>query len=179
VAVYALSPAGRRVAALLLVLLVFVDLFAAGKATIAESATAEEGKQLLKIDLSRYYEPTGAASFLRSEMEDEPARYFGFGSYLRGGKRSFHYNRFTEKDTTALLASNLGTPLGLQSIQGYNAVHLARYDEYIGALNGRSQGYHDTDVVPQGLDSPLLDLLNVRYVVGPRLRSWTRARCGS
>ena len=121
----------------------------------------------------------GAASFLRSEMEDEPARYFGFGSYLRGGKRSFHYNRFTEKDTTALLASNLGTPLGLQSIQGYNAVHLARYDEYIGALNGRSQGYHDTDVVPQGLDSPLLDLLNVRYVVGPRLRSWTRARCGS
>jgi hypothetical protein len=50
-----LSPAGRRVAALLLVLLVFVDLFAAGKATVAESATAEEGKQLLKIDLSRYY----------------------------------------------------------------------------------------------------------------------------
>ncbi len=71
------------------------------------------------------------------------------------------------RDTSALLTSNLATSLGLQSIQGYNAVHIARYYEYIEALNGRSQGYHDTDVVPQGLDSPLLDLLNVRYVVVP------------
>ena len=55
----------------------------------------------------------------------------------------------------------------MQSIQGYNAVHIARYDEYMAALNGRSQGYHDADVVPQGLDSPLLDLLNVRYIVVP------------
>jgi hypothetical protein len=55
----------------------------------------------------------------------------------------------------------------LQSIQGYNAVHIARYDEFIEALNRRSQGYHNTDVVPQGLDSPLLDLLNVRFIVVP------------
>ena len=122
----------------------------------------------MKIDLTRYYEPTGAARFLRSETEDAPARYFGFGPHPHGEKRSFHYNNwFAERDTTALLASNLGTPSGLQSIQGYNAVHIARYDEYIEALNGRSQGYHDTDVVPQGLDSPLLDLLNVRYIVVP------------
>jgi hypothetical protein len=55
----------------------------------------------------------------------------------------------------------------LQSIQGYNAVHIARYDEFIEVLNGRSQGYHNADVVPRGLDSPLLDLLNVRYIVVP------------
>ncbi|MBA2714421.1 MAG: YfhO family protein [Rubrobacteraceae bacterium] len=168
VLVYALSPVGRRVAALLVVLLAFADLFVAGRATIADYDTADLGKELVRIDLARYYEPTGAARFLLSETQDEPARYFGFGPHRQGEKRSFHYNNwFAESDTTALLASNLATPLGLQSIQGYNAVHLARYDEYIGALNGRSQGYHDTDVVPQGLDSPLLDLLNVRYVVVP------------
>jgi hypothetical protein len=168
VAAYALSPAGRRIAAFLIVLVVFVDLFAAGRATMADYETADLGKELVKIDLARYYEPPGAAKFLRAETEDAPARYFGFGPHPHGEKRSFHYNNwFAERETTALLASNLGTPSGLQSIQGYNAVHIARYDEYIEALNGRSQGYHNTDVVPQGLDSPLLDLLNVRYIVVP------------
>jgi len=168
VAIYAHSHVGRRVAAVLLVLVVFADLFAAGRATISDYATASVGKELVRIDLTRYYEPTGAARFLRSQTEDEPARYFGFGPHPQGDKRSFHYNNwFAERDTTALLASNLGTSLGLQSIQGYNAVHIARYDEYTTALNGRSQGYHNTDVVPQGLESPLLDLLNVRYVVVP------------
>ncbi len=166
--VYALSPVGRRIAAFLVVLVVFADLFAAGRATVAERATVSPGKALAKIDLAQHYEPTGAARFLRSETGDEPARYFGFGPHLQGDKRSIHYNNwFTEKDTTALLASNLGTSMELQSIQGYNAVQLARYYEYIKALNGRSQGYHNTDVVPQGLDSPLLDLLNVRYVIVP------------
>jgi len=168
VVIYALSPAGRRLAALVVVLVVFADLFVAGRAILLERATASPGKELVKVDLSRYYEPTGAARFLRSETEDEPARYFGFGPYLRGDKRSFHYNnRFTEKDITALLASNLATPMGVQSIQGYNATQSARYYKYMKVLNGKSQGYHDTDVYPQGLDSPLLDLLNVRYVIVP------------
>jgi len=166
--VYALSPSWRRIAAFLMVLVVYVDLSAAGRATIADYETADLGKELVKIDLARYYEPTGAAKFLRSETEDAPVRYFGFGPHPHGEKRSFHYNNwFTERDTTALLASNLGTSSGLQSIQGYSAVHIARYDEYVEVLNGRSQGYHNTDVVPQGLDSPLLDLLNVRYIVVP------------
>jgi hypothetical protein len=168
VSVYALPPAGRRIAAFLMVLVVFGDLFAAGRATIANYETADLGKELVKIDLTRYYEPTEAAKFLRSETEDAPARYFGFGPHPHGEKRSFHYNNyFAERDTTALLASNLGTPSGLQSIQGYNAVHIARYDEFIEVLNGRSQGYHNADVVPRGLASPLLDLLNVRYIVVP------------
>jgi hypothetical protein len=166
--IYAIAPQGRGIAAFLMVLVVFADLFAAGRATVEERATASPGKELVRIDLTRNYEPTGAATFLRSEPGDGPARYFGFGPYLRGDKRSFHYNnRFIKKDTTALLASNLGTSMGLQSIQGYNAVQLARYYEYITALNGKSQGYHNTDVYPQGLDSPLLDLLNVRYVIVP------------
>ncbi len=167
--VYALTPVGRRAVAFILILVVFVDLFAAGRATIADRATVEAGKRLVKVDLASYYEPTGAATFLRSKTRDAPARYFGYGPYLRGnGTRSYHYNNdFTDPDTIALLASNLATPMGLQSIQGYNAVHIARYDKYIQALNGFSQGYHDADVYRAGLDSPLLDLLNVRYIIVP------------
>ncbi len=55
----------------------------------------------------------------------------------------------------------------MYSIQGYNAIQLARYDAYMEALNGRPQNYHDADVFPGGLDSPLLDLLNTRYIVVP------------
>ena len=168
VAVYALSPTGRRGAAFLMVLVLFVDLSVAGRATVAERATAGLGKDLVKVDLSRYFAPTGASEFLRSHTEEQPARYFGYGPRRLGDRWSFNYNNwFAERDTSALLASNMGTPLGLQSIQGYNAVHIARYDEYMEALNGRRQGYHNADVVAQGLDSPLLDLLNVRYMVVP------------
>jgi len=171
VVAYALSPTGRQIAASLVVLVVFVDLFAAGKATVAGRATADAGKRLVKIDLAQFYETTGAAKFLRSEARDEPARYLGYGPPLQdNGTRSYHYNNsFTDPNTTALLASNLATPSGLQSIQGYNAVHLATYDTYVAALNGLSQGYHNADVYPSGLDSPLLDLLNVRYIVVPKV----------
>jgi hypothetical protein len=169
VVAYALSPQGRSLAASLVILVVFVDLFWAGLATVEQRATVEEGKRLVKIDLAHYYDPTGAAKFLRSETQGEPARYVGYGPYLRGDNtRGYTYNNgFNDPDIKALLASNLATPQGLQSIQGYNAVHLATYDEYIEALNGKIQGYHNADVYPSGLDSPLLDLLNVRYFVVP------------
>ncbi len=166
---YALLPAGRRIAGALVVLVVFVDLFAAGTATIAERANAKGALRTVKMDLAEYYKPKGAAEFLKSKTEDEPVRYFGYGSYLQGGKQSlqYHYSRWFDPRQTAFLASNLATPLGLQSIQGYNAVHVTHYDEYIEAVNEEAQNYHDTDVFPAGLDSPLLDLLNVRYIVVP------------
>jgi len=174
VVVYALFPAGRRIAGALVVLVVFADLFAAGTATIAERATAKGALKTIKMDLAEYYEPTGAAEFLKSETEDEPGRYFGYGSYLQGsnpqgGKRGlqYHYSRWFDPRQTAFLVSNLATPLGLQSIQGYDAVHVARYDEFIEEVNEEPQNYHDTDVFPAGLDSPLLNLLNVRYIVVP------------
>ena len=66
VVAYALSPAARPLAASLVIVVVFVDLFSAGMATVEERATVEEGKRLVKIDLAHYYDPTGAAKFLRS-----------------------------------------------------------------------------------------------------------------
>jgi hypothetical protein len=55
----------------------------------------------------------------------------------------------------------------LHDIQGYNPVHIRRYDEYFEAMNGRAQNYHFSEVHQGGLASPLLDLLNVRYIVVP------------
>jgi hypothetical protein len=178
VVAYALSPRGRSLAASLVILVVFVDLFLAGTTMLAQRATVEAGKRLVKIDLAHYYDPTGAANFLRSETAEERARYVGYGPYLRGnGTRSYTYNNgFADPNTSALLASNLATPQGLQSIQGYNAVHLATYDEYIEALNGKTQGYHNADLYPNGLDSPLLDLLNVRYFVVPTVTGQDQQR---
>ena len=64
--------------------------------------------------------------------------------------------------------NNRAISLGLQSVQGYSAIHIARYDEYMRALNnGYEQNYHYADVLERGLDSPLLDLLGVRYMIVP------------
>ena len=168
VAVYALLPVARPFVGVLVVLVVFVDMSAAGNSNIEGDAAASGKLQTIKVDLSEEYGITGAAKFLRSKTQNEPARYFGYGPHLRGNERRFHYSTsFADPDTNALLASNLATPLGLQSIQGYNAIHVGRYDTYIDALNGLSQNYHDTDIFPGGLDSRLLDLLNVRYMIVP------------
>ena len=56
---------------------------------------------------------------------------------------------------------------GLYDVQGYNPIHLARFDAYMRVLNGQAQEYHQTDVLESGLDSRLLDLLGVRYIVVP------------
>jgi hypothetical protein len=41
------------------------------------------------------------------------------------------------------------------------------YVRWMNVVNGQSQEYHETDVLTTGLFSPLLDLLNVRYIVVP------------
>jgi hypothetical protein len=46
---------------------------------------------------------------------------------------------------------------------------VARYDQLITAMNGVEQNYHHADVLPGSLDSPILDLLNVRYIILPRI----------
>jgi hypothetical protein len=70
-----------------------------------------------------------------------------------------------EPSIQALLVNGRPIYLGLYDIQGYNPLHLKRYDEFMTALNGASQDYHTAFLLPSGLRSPLLDLLDVRYVV--------------
>jgi len=164
-AAYALLPSRfktlRGLVALLLVLTVFFDLFSADMVTIDKHADFEGGDKIVKVDLDKYYDSTGAVTFLKSKSKD-PSRYLSYnpeGRYVGG---------FTNPDVRALQAENRATAMGLQSIQGYNPVHLARYDDYIEALNGRHQkNYHGTNVYASGLGSPLLNLLNVRYITVP------------
>ena len=70
-----------------------------------------------------------------------------------------------EPAISALLVNGRPIYLGLYDIQGYNPLHLARYDEFMTALNGAPQDYHTAFLLPSGLRSPLLDLLDVRYIV--------------
>ena len=164
VAAYALFPprpvVWRGLTAALLVLAVFVDLHSAGRAAM-KSHQEEKGvkDKIVREDLSTYYNPTGAADFLHSKGEGK-YRYF---AYNPGG----FYTRFTRPEIRALEVENRPTALGLQSTQGYNAVHLATYDAYIKALNGQTQNYHGANILPPGFGSPLLDLLNIRYVTVP------------
>jgi hypothetical protein len=55
----------------------------------------------------------------------------------------------------------------VEDIQGYNPLQTQRYVEFIDALNGHRQEYHERDLFPAGLASPLLDLLNLRYLLVP------------
>ena len=165
---YALLPGWRALVATLLVAVLFVHLLSSSRAMFDRLEQARGGDQLLKIDLSAYYGSTGAQEFLRSQTREEPARYFGYDSQA-------YAVRFADPQIKALLVNNAATSYGLQDVQGYNAVHLALYDEYMAALNGQTQNRHFSNVLPEGFDSPLLDLLNVRYVVTPAATSPNRS----
>ena len=164
---YALLPDRRAVlrglVLTLLVLVVFADLLAASRAMIVEHPYAVG----VKMDLDEYYRPSGAARFLQARGEEEEFRYFGFGpKYVEWGTISTPV-LFRDPATLALEPNNRAMPLGLQNVQGYNAVSVAGYGEYMRALNGVEQNYHHADVLDRELDSPLLDLLGARYAIVP------------
>lgn len=167
VTAYALIPARfaawRGLASALLILVVFADLLTANR-----DAIAEQSYVVRKINLAEHYNPSGAGRFLQSKDGEESFRYFGYTPQYPSGGTFFSLIRFTEPNMRALEMNNRAMSLGLQSVQGYSAIHIARYDEYMRALNnGYEQNYHYADVSERGLDSPLLDLLNTRYIIVP------------
>ena len=167
VAAYALIPARfaawRGLASALLILVMFADLLTANR-----DAIAEQSYVVRKINLAEHYSSSGAGRFLQSRIEEEQFRYVGYDPrYANGGTFQFLI-RFTDPNVRALEMNNRAMLIGLQNVQGYSAIHIARYDEYMRALNGGyEQNYHYTDVIEKGLDSPLLDLLGVRYIIAP------------
>ncbi|MCC2626775.1 MAG: hypothetical protein K0S14_425, partial [Thermomicrobiales bacterium] len=114
-------------------------------------------------------DPSGAGRFLQERLESSgPFRYAGYGGYGYPGdeaRRESYMGRRFEPAISALLVNGRPIYLGLYDIQGYNPLHLKRYDEFITALNGASQDYHTAFLLPSGLRSSLLDLLDVRYIV--------------
>jgi hypothetical protein len=114
-------------------------------------------------------DPTGAGRFLQARLASAgPFRYAGYGGYGYPGdearQESYMERRF-EPSISALLVNGRPIYLGLYDIQGYNPLHISRYDEFVTALNDAPQDYHTAFLLPSGLRSPLLDLLDVRYIV--------------
>ncbi|MFL5762271.1 MAG: YfhO family protein [Thermomicrobiales bacterium] len=114
----------------------------------------------------------GAGEFLQQQdLSAEPFRYVGYdGIRLRTKTKRGESYQFGRKlpEIQMLLVSARAIRLGLYDIQGYNPIQLRRYVEFMVAINdGVEQNYHDANVLPVGIDSPLFDLLNVRYIVIP------------
>jgi hypothetical protein len=155
------------VAGMLVVGFVTADLTVGGARARADQMLTNplDGiERLTPVDLATYYQGTGASDFLQQRLAESTSRFFGYAPDVNGRPLAYTF-RFVDPSTFALLVNNHALPLGLQDVQGYDASHLQRYDAYLAALNGQTQDYHDATVFTNGLNSPLLDLLNVRYVV--------------
>ena len=117
----------------------------------------------------RTTDPDGAGDFLAQRLvEDGPFRYVGYSGvgYPDGvqGQLTYMLRRF-QPGVQAVLVNGRPMFLGLNDIQGYNPIQYRRYVELFAAMNGAEQGYHTAFLLASGVASPLLDLLNVRYVV--------------
>jgi hypothetical protein len=125
-------------------------------------------KAALVQDVSRT-DPSGAGGFLQAVLQSSgPFRYAGYGGIGYPGdeaRRHSYMGRRFDPAISALLVNGRPIYLGLDDIQGYNPLHLSRYDDFMTALNGAPQDYHSAFLLPSGLRSSLLDLLDVRYIV--------------
>lgn len=163
-------PARLRLAAsLALVLVVFWD--PTGKLVLGRlGGTGFDA--VASATVSGYTEASGAGAFLQARQAEasEPFRFFGYDPLLAetppGGRKTY-VSEYRYPETMALLLNNQAILLGLQDIQGYNPVQLSRYSLAMGRVNGEDQGYHYLNVLTHGWNSPVLRLLNVRYVVVP------------
>jgi hypothetical protein len=116
-------------------------------------------------------DPGGAGEFLqRMNLEHGPYRFFGYDTDLqtyRYGVPSTYREWYFDQGALDILINARAMGLDLFDVQGYNPVQLVAYVDYLTALNGQPQNYHDAQVLETGLFSPLLDPLSVRYVVVP------------
>jgi len=111
----------------------------------------------------------GAGEFLQQQADSKGVfRYAGYaGEGYPGGKKSStaYTDRRVLPAVQAVLVNGRSIFLGLYDTQGYNPTQLTRYYEYVTAMNGMRQDYHNADLRTGSLTSQLLDLLNVRYLL--------------
>jgi hypothetical protein len=124
------------------------------------------------VDLATYYDPSPAAQWLQ-QQEGEPFRFAGVDPTMVSETRIgvMPYGRqHGDPMTAALVVNNRAALLGLDDMQSTNfpPMRLAIYDDVLVALNGAPQDYHSAAILDwPALQSPILDLLNVRYVIVP------------
>ena len=115
-------------------------------------------------------DPGGAGEFLQRMRDREPPfRFIAYGGYYHPETVPRTYpERRLEPGMIAILQNSRPMRLELETTQGYNPVQPLVYQEFIAALNRREQNYHYANLLNTGVNSPLLDLLNVRYIVVDR-----------
>ena len=129
----------------------------------------------LARDTDEFLRRNDAAQFVSEATRASPGRYAGYDPELLPDPETIevippeigYRNALAEPGVNELLVFNWATWFGIDDVQGYNPVQVERYVEYIDALNGHRQEYHERDIFPAGLVSPLLDLLNTRYLMVP------------
>ncbi|MBA2278186.1 MAG: hypothetical protein H0W06_10535, partial [Chloroflexia bacterium] len=109
----------------------------------------------------------GGGAFLRLQQAAHgPFRIAGYSGIGHEPAPVASYpERRWEPGVLAILVNGRTMRLGLYDMQGYNPLQLRIYTDYLAALNGRAQNYHHANLLPGGFHSPLLDLLNVRYLL--------------
>ncbi len=116
-----------------------------------------------------HIDPGGAGQFLQERLAaNGPFRYAGYGGILYpgdGARQDSYMGRRLDPAVQAFLVNGRPIFLNLYDMQGYNPLQLSRYVDFITALNGEPQDYHTAFLLPTGVRSPLLDLLDVRYVL--------------
>jgi len=116
-------------------------------------------------------DPGGAGEFLQKvAAQGDSWRYFGYDDDLQYGGWSWpstYREWYFSSEAESLLVNARAMMLGLDDVQGYNPVQLSRYVQFLNTLNNQSQNYHDAQILPGGLSSPLLNLLNARYIIIP------------
>ncbi|HEV2073447.1 MAG TPA: YfhO family protein, partial [Thermomicrobiales bacterium] len=126
-------------------------------------------------------DPGGAGEFLQRQQDTQPPfRFIAYGGmYHPDTVRRTYPDRRLEPAMVAILQNARAMRLNLETTQGYNPLQPLLYQQFIRALNGQQQDYHYANLLHTGVDSPLLDLLNVRYIVVdrniPRFRDDHRA----
>ncbi|MFL5760604.1 MAG: YfhO family protein [Thermomicrobiales bacterium] len=128
-------------------------------------------------------DPGGAGEFLQQRQTNgEIFRFFGYDDALQHkstrlvGWPATYREWYWLPEAQALLVNARAMSLGLNDVQGYNPVQLTNYSRFLRALNGSRQKYHDAQILPGGLLSPMLNLLNVRYIIIPNTYSNAEAR---
>lgn len=115
-------------------------------------------------------DPGGAGEFLQHQRDTSgPFRFIAYGGIGHPGTVYRSYpDRRLEPNLIDTLANMRPMRLQLETTQGYDPLQPLVYQEFIAALNGEPQDYHYANLHNTGVDSPLLDLLNVRYIVVDR-----------
>lgn len=182
-------PRAQAVLAILLLLLVIAD--PSGRRLLKTLETGETMSEVIQmptgpvsrdviVENDATTDPGGAGEFLQTLQENGAYfRFFGYENVLQQGGDGYltsYRENFANPTAIAILVNARPMRLHLSDIQGYNPVQLRNYVEFMTDLNGQIQNYHDAQVLPGGLTSPLLNMLNARYIVIPNDAVGSRPR---